>query len=90
MTEPAPVIDEAKLAELAEQRRHELDDEYGQYVATQDIHFDGVLAYTKGARVPASNVALHGYLDSEQVEPVQKDEPKKPASKAAKAASTEK
>lgn len=36
-------------------------DEYGQWVAAQDIHFNGVLAFTAGAQVPASTVARFGY-----------------------------
>lgn len=47
-----------------------LAQEYGQYVATQDIYYDGALAYVAGHAVPATNVEAHGYLDSGQVKKV--------------------
>lgn len=36
-------------------------EEYGTYVAAQDITYNGVLAYRAGHPVPVSNVKLHGY-----------------------------
>lgn len=44
-----------------EARRQAEAVEYGQFVATQAIYMDGVLAYNAGDPVPASNVAVHGY-----------------------------
>jgi hypothetical protein len=69
MSEP---IDESALAALAEQRRQEQAREYGQYVAAQDIYHGGALAYTKGAAVPASNVAQYAYDQNGLVEPVER------------------
>jgi hypothetical protein len=49
----------------------EVEEEYGKYVATSDILTPGgVLAYRKGAAVPASNVKLHGYDVDNLVEKV--------------------
>lgn len=58
----------AELTRIADQRRAEAEAEYGQYVAAQDITFNGVLAYPQGAPVPVSNVKAHGYLTHGLVE----------------------
>lgn len=42
-------------------RRDRQREEYGQFVAVQRIYHNGVLAYTPGRPVPASNVHAHGY-----------------------------
>jgi hypothetical protein len=46
-----------------EDYRKTLRDEYGEFVALQQIYFDGALAYNVGDPVPKSNVEAHGYLD---------------------------
>jgi hypothetical protein len=50
-------------AATAEQRRAEVQKEYGTYVALGAIDHDGVRAYNTGDAVPASNVERWGYLD---------------------------
>jgi len=37
--------------------------EYGTYVATRTIYYEGVRAYNEGDPVPVSNVERHGYLE---------------------------
>jgi hypothetical protein len=37
--------------------------EYGTYVANGQITYNGAIAYNEGDAVPASNVALHNYLE---------------------------
>lgn len=49
-----------------EQHMAALAKEYGQYVATEPIHIDGVLAFTPGHQVPASHVE-RGVVSKEQV-----------------------
>ena len=44
--------------------------EYGQWVAAEDISVGYALAYRKGDPVPASNVALHKYDEQGLVEKV--------------------
>jgi hypothetical protein len=41
--------------------------EWGAYVANDAIFYNGARAYNAGDPVPASNVALHHYLDTGQV-----------------------
>ena len=45
-------------------------EEWGQYVASQDIYVGTALAYIKGDPVPAANVAAHGYDEAGLVEKV--------------------
>lgn len=71
--------DLAELTRLADQRRAEVDAEYGQYVAAQDITFNGVLAYPKGAPVPVSNVKEHGYLTHGLVESAERAQERRDA-----------
>jgi len=73
-----------QLSALADQRRAEVDAEYGQFVAAQDITFNGALAYPLGAPVPVSNVREHGYLTHGLVETVEQAQARRDA--AAKAA----
>lgn len=49
-----------------EQHMAALSKEYGQYVATEPIHIDGVLAFTPGHQVPVSHVE-RGLVSKEQV-----------------------
>lgn len=51
-----------ELEALAAQRRTAQAEEYGQFVAAQDIQHDGALAYLKGQQVPVSNVRRLGYF----------------------------
>lgn len=46
--------------ELDEFRRLQ-DEEYGAWVATQNIYVGNALAYPEGGAVPKSNVERHGY-----------------------------
>jgi hypothetical protein len=46
--------------EVVEQQRAARE-EWGTWVATQDIYFGGRLAVPKGEAVPAANVKLHRY-----------------------------
>jgi hypothetical protein len=56
MTQPTPAPDAAARDLMAAQA-----EEYGTYVATQDIHVGLALAYRAGDPVPVSNVKIHGY-----------------------------
>lgn len=47
-----PELQEAEQAQI---------DEWGEWVATQDIYFGGVRALNKGDAVPKSNVELYKY-----------------------------
>lgn len=51
----------AELTRIADEQRAKAEAEYGQFVAAQDITFNGVLAYPAGAPVPVSNVERYGY-----------------------------
>jgi hypothetical protein len=54
------------------------EDEYGEWVAAQDIFAGLALAYREGDPVPKSNVALHGYDKNGMVRKATPDpEPKK-------------
>jgi hypothetical protein len=76
------------MAETLEEFQARQAAEYGQFVAKQNIYYDGALAYTAGHPVPASNVEAHGYLGDGLVERVaSKTEAKK---QAAAAVTTEK
>lgn len=77
--------DLAELTRLADQRRAEVDAEYGQYVAAQDITFNGVLAYPKGSPVPVSNVKDHGYLTHGLVESAEQAQARRDAAVKASA-----
>ncbi len=68
MTSPKRWTDHAKA----------IEDEYSQYVAVQDIYYDGGLAYQAGDPVPAANVKAYKYDESRLVA--------KPGTKAASAA----
>ncbi|GAC1374658.1 MAG: hypothetical protein NVSMB4_02330 [Acidimicrobiales bacterium] len=65
-------------AEIAAQQA----DEYGTYVACEDIFFDGARAYNVGHPVPKSNVEAHGYLELGWVRKVGDPEPAAPAEPA--------
>ena len=54
----------AQLTELADQRRADVESEYGQFVAARDIYVGSALAYREGSAVPVSNVKQHGYLQN--------------------------
>lgn len=56
MTQPHQAPDAAARALLEAQAQ-----EYGTYVAAQDIYVGTALAYAKGHPVPVSNVEQHGY-----------------------------
>lgn len=64
LTDEARAALEAKAQgippEVAEQQKA-IADEYGYWVATQDIYAGSALAYLKGDAVPKSNVTQHGY-----------------------------
>lgn len=51
-------------------RRDERLKEYGQWVATEPIFYDGARAFNEGDPVPAANVRRHGYDKTGQVRPV--------------------
>jgi hypothetical protein len=56
----------------AEQHKKAVEAEYGQYVATEPIHIDGVLAFAKGHPVPAGhvkNLKLDKFVKSTKAEP---------------------
>jgi hypothetical protein len=71
-----PALADVSPEELAaaEEHRQKIADEYGQFVAVADIHYQGSLAYTKGMSVPAANVARHGYLKAGLVRRVDEKE----------------
>lgn len=76
--------------ELDEFRRLQ-EEEYGAWVATQDIYVGNALAYPVGGAVPKSNVERHGYDKNGMVEPASKAEPAEaPAKPAAKKANASK
>jgi hypothetical protein len=54
----------AELLEAYEKRRAEQREEYGQYVATQDIYVGNALAFVNGQAVPKGHVERFGYLDA--------------------------
>ncbi len=56
------------VPEDVHKRRKEIREDYAQYVATEDIYYDGAVAYRVGDPVPASNVKRHGYDESGVVE----------------------
>lgn len=43
------------------ERAKEREEEWGTWVATQDIHYGGVLAVREGMAVPKANVELYHY-----------------------------
>lgn len=63
MTYPGvdPALDPDRAA--VEQRRKEREEEFGTYVATQDIPWGTVLAFVPGDQVPKSTVERLGWLD---------------------------
>jgi hypothetical protein len=63
MTYPGvdPALDPDRAA--VEQRRKEREEEYGTYVAAQDIPWGNVLAFVAGDQVPKSTVEAYGWLD---------------------------
>ena len=69
--QPDPAVAEAITEELSDhieaQKR-----EYGQYVATQPIHFGTALAYNEGDAIPVSNVKQYGYDKTGQAKKVEK------------------
>ena len=56
--------------ELDEFRRLQ-EEEYGAWVATQNIYVGNALAYPEGGAVPKSNVERHGYDKNGLVESVE-------------------
>lgn len=58
----------ATLTPEAEAYRKALEDDWTTWVAAADIPYGNVLAYAKGAPVPASNVARWRYDDQGLVE----------------------
>jgi hypothetical protein len=50
-----------------EEYRKEQAAEYGEFVAVEQIFYDGALAFNPGDAVPKSNVERHGYLDDQLV-----------------------
>jgi hypothetical protein len=52
----------------AEDLRRELEEDYSQWVAAENIHHDGVLAYAKGQPVPHTNVQKWSYDRDNRVE----------------------
>lgn len=63
MTYPGvdPALDPDRAA--VEQRRQEREEEYGTYVAVQNIPWGNVLAFAAGDQVPKSTVEQYGWLD---------------------------
>jgi hypothetical protein len=53
----------AEIPEGVRDLRAEKLEEYGQFVATQQIHVGTALAYDEGHPVPVSNVQRFGYED---------------------------
>lgn len=53
--------------------------EYGTYVATAVITYNGARAYNPGDAVPVSNVELHGYVAAGLVRKVGDPAPEPPA-----------
>lgn len=56
--------------------------EYGTYVATEAIFYNGARAFNPGDPVPVSHVEQYGYDEQGLVEKVKADKPKPPASPA--------
>lgn len=54
---PAQLSPEARALQKAR------EEEWGTYVAADDLLHDGVLAYRKGDPVPKTNAETHGYVD---------------------------
>lgn len=68
MTYPGIENDAAAVAEnpdrvAVEARRKEQDEEFGTYVADQDIPWGNVTAFFAGEAVPKSTVERYGWLD---------------------------
>lgn len=63
MTYPGvdPALDPDRAA--VEQRRKEREEEFGTYVATQDIPWGNVPAFFTGSEVPKSTVEKYGWFD---------------------------
>lgn len=53
----------------AKDHARSIAEDYGRWVATEDIYHDGALAYAAGHPVPHSNVERHGYDQQGVVEP---------------------
>lgn len=68
--------------QTAEDRQAEVDREWGQYVATENIFIDGVRAFNEGDAVPASHVERK-VVNKDQVGPAPKPDSDKPAKRAA-------
>lgn len=68
-TEPIIETAEATVAPVAEYVAAQAD-EYGQWIAAEDIFVGTARAYRKGDPVPASNVALHQYDEHDLVQKV--------------------
>jgi hypothetical protein len=65
---PASVVAESGTPMMsAEQYAATVQDEYGDYVATEPIYVGNALAYNVGDPVPKSNVSAHGYDQTGQV-----------------------
>lgn len=54
----------------AEDLRREIEEDYGQWVAVENIYHGTALAYAVGHPVPHTNVQLHGYDKTGQVKHV--------------------
>lgn len=61
MTYPGISPDEDPDRAAVEQRRREREEEYGTWVATQDIPWGNVLAFVTGDPVPKSTVEKYGW-----------------------------
>jgi hypothetical protein len=72
MTDPKAAVTSIPLAtpEETKAQAEEQLKEYGTYVATQVIYYNGVIAYRPGDSVPVSNVERHGYADQRLVEKI--------------------
>lgn len=58
MTSPDQIAQDVKAQQ---EYAKALEDDWGQFVATSPILYDGVLAYLPGHAVPASLVKQYGY-----------------------------
>jgi hypothetical protein len=65
-TNPTPLATVEETAKRVEEQATE----YGTYVASQQIFFNGVIAYNIGDPVPVSNVKKHKYDEQGLVETI--------------------
>lgn len=56
-----PAVEVPKAVQARRVSRYE---DYSQFVAVDQIYYDGALAYNPGDPVPASNVKRHGYVEA--------------------------